>query len=109
VARASVAGLLAAGAGVDAIYAGDDEAAVGVLEALHEARVRVPEEVSVVGFDDQRLSAYLTPPLTTVRAPTEEVGRQATQQLIRLVRTGQADRLTLLATEIIIRRSCGCG
>ena len=93
----------------DAIFSGDDEAAVGVLEALQTAGKRVPEDVAVVGFDDQRLSAYLVPPLTTVRAPTERVGYEAAQQLVKLTRTGQAERLTLLPTEMIIRRSCGCG
>lgn len=109
VAAASVRNLLAAGVEMDAIFSGDDEAAVGVLEALQAAGKRVPQDVAVVGFDDQRLSAYLTPPLTTVRAPTERVGYEAAQQLVKLIRTGQADRLTLLSTEIIIRRSCGCG
>jgi LacI family transcriptional regulator len=109
VARASVRDLLAAEIQIDAIYAGDDEAAVGVLEALHEVGIHVPEGVSVVGFDDQRMSAYLTPALTTIRAPTEEVGRQAARQLVSLVRTGVAARLSLLPTEIVIRRSCGCG
>jgi DNA-binding LacI/PurR family transcriptional regulator len=100
---------LACSASVDAIFSGDDEAAVGVLEALQTAGKRVPEDVAVVGFDDQRLSAYLVPPLTTVRAPTERVGYAAAQQLVSLIRTGQAERLTLLPTEMIIRRSCGCG
>ena len=109
VASSSVRDLLAAGVALDGIYAGDDEAAVGVLEALRDAGVKVPADVSVVGFDDQRMSAYLTPALTTVRAPTEEVGRQAARQLIRLVRSGEADRLSLLPTEIVIRCSCGCG
>lgn len=109
VARDSVSRLLAAGVTFDAVFAGDDEAAVGVLDALREAGQRVPADVSVVGFDDQRLAAYLTPPLTTVRAPTEEVGRVAAQQLLKLIQTGQADPLTLLPTEIVIRRSCGCG
>jgi LacI family transcriptional regulator len=94
---------------LDAIFAGDDEAAVGALAALHDAGKRVPEDVAVVGFDDQTLAAYLNPPLTTVRAPTEEVGRQAARQLISLIRTGQADRLTLLPTDLVLRRSCGCG
>ena len=92
----------------DAVFSGDDEAAVGVLNALRLAGQRVPEDVSVVGFDDQRLSAFLTPPLTTVRAPTEKVGYEAVQQLLKLIRTGQADPLTLLPTEMIIRSSCGC-
>jgi DNA-binding LacI/PurR family transcriptional regulator len=109
VAATSVKHLLAAGVETDAIFSGDDEAAVGVLEALQTAGKRVPEDVAVVGFDDQRLSAYLVPPLTTVRAPTERVGYEAAQQLVSLIRTGQAERLTLLPTEMIIRRSCGCG
>jgi LacI family transcriptional regulator len=108
VASASLHGLLSAGVAMDAVFAGDDEAAVGVLSALREAGKRVPEDVAVVGFDDQRLAAYLTPPLTTVRAPTEEVGRIAAQQLLRLIQTGQAESLIFLPTEILIRSSCGC-
>jgi len=108
VARASIGTMLVAGVEMDAIFAGDDEAAIGVLFALQEAGRQVPEEIAVVGFDDLRSSAYLTPPLTTVRAPTERVGRKAAQQLISLLRTGQAQSLTLLPTEIVIRHSCGC-
>ena len=69
---------------------------------------RVPEDVAVVGFDDQNLAAVIYPPLTTVHTPTAEVGRAAAEQLLRLIRTEQADLLTLLPTEIVIRRSCGC-
>jgi LacI family transcriptional regulator len=107
-ARAAVRELVQRGTGFDAIFAGDDDSASGALAALAEAGIQVPQEVSVVGFDDQRSSAYLTPALTTVRAPTEEVGRAAAQQLINLLRGNQADPLTLLPTEIVIRRSCGC-
>jgi LacI family transcriptional regulator len=92
----------------DAVYAGDDEAAVGVLTALREFDRRVPEDVSVVGFDDVRTAPYLTPPLTTVRAPTEQVGYEAAKQLVSLVKEGRAEPLTLLPTEIVIRQSCGC-
>jgi DNA-binding LacI/PurR family transcriptional regulator len=69
VARATIEKLLAASVSFDAIFTGDDEAAVGALLALEARGVRVPEEVSVVGFDDQRLAVILHPPLTTVRAP----------------------------------------
>jgi DNA-binding LacI/PurR family transcriptional regulator len=100
--------LIANGLQFDAVFAADDESAIGVLEALKESDRLVPEQVAVVGFDDQPLSAFLTPPLTTVRAPTEEVGREAARQLISLIRTGQAQPLVLLQTEMIIRRSCGC-
>ncbi len=109
IAQASLARFISAGGDFDAVFSGDDESAIGVLNALQEAGKRVPQDVSVVGFDDQRLSAFLNPPLTTVRAPTADVGSTAARQLIRLIRTGEADLLTLLPTEIVIRRSCGCG
>jgi LacI family transcriptional regulator len=107
-AQATTARLLASGIAIDAVFAADDESAVGVYAALRAAGRRVPEDVAVVGFDDQRFSAYLTPPLTTVRAPTGEVGRTAARQLVRLVRGEPADPLTMLSTEIVIRCSCGC-
>jgi LacI family transcriptional regulator len=108
IAQGTIERMLADGVHFDAIFTGDDEAAVGVLATLEARGVRVPEDVSVVGFDDQRLAAILHPPLTTVRAPTEQVGREAARQLIKLIRTGDADPLTLLPTELILRRSCGC-
>jgi LacI family transcriptional regulator len=108
VAQTTMMELILAGVEFDAVFAGDDDAAIGVLAALREMGKRVPEDVSVVGFDDQRSSPYLTPSLTTVRAPTEEVGRVAARQMINLIRGRQADPLTLLPTEIVIRNSCGC-
>jgi DNA-binding LacI/PurR family transcriptional regulator len=92
----------------DAIFTGDDDAAIGTLNALKEAGLRVPEDVSVVGFDDSRLSSFLNPPLTTVQAPTEMVGRTAAQLLFNLLQEQPAESATLLPTQIIIRRSCGC-
>jgi DNA-binding LacI/PurR family transcriptional regulator len=92
----------------DAVFAGDDDAAIGVLRALTEHGLCVPEDVAVVGFDDLRLSAFLTPPLTTVRAPTEAVGQIAAERLFELLKDEGSDGVVLLPTEIIIRRSCGC-
>lgn len=108
IAYASVARLLADGVVFEAVFSGDDEAAVGVYQALRAAGKQIPQDVAVVGFDDQRLAEVMTPPLTTVHAPTAEVGAEATRQLIRLIKTGQAEPLTLLPTEVIIRQSCGC-
>ncbi len=96
------------GVQIDAVFAGDDESAIGVFAALSCAGKRVPEEIAVVGFDDIDLARYLNPALTTVRAPIEQVGREAIRQLVQLVRGGQADPLVLLPTEPVIRRSCGC-
>jgi LacI family transcriptional regulator len=92
----------------DGIFTGDDESAIGVLAALKEAGMRVPEDISVVGFDDSRLAPFVDPPLTTVRAPTEEVGRTAARELFNLIYERPAERVTLLATKTVLRRSCGC-
>jgi LacI family transcriptional regulator len=92
----------------DAVFTGDDDSAIGVINALYEKGYRVPDDISVVGFDDLRLSAFLTPPLTTVNAPTELVGRTAARQLFDLLTNKKVDLVTLLPTEIVIRRSCGC-
>jgi DNA-binding LacI/PurR family transcriptional regulator len=92
----------------DAVFTGDDDSAVGVVNALREAGYRIPEDISIAGFDDLRLSAFLTPPLTTVNAPTELVGRTATRHLFDVLAGREVDMVTLLPTEIVIRRSCGC-
>jgi LacI family transcriptional regulator len=99
---------LKAGLGFDALFAGDDAAAIGALTALSRAGVRVPQDVALVGFDDTFLSRYLNPPLTTVRAPVEQVGQEAVRQLVNMIRTGWADPMVLLPTKLVVRRSCGC-
>jgi LacI family transcriptional regulator len=100
--------MLQQGVGLDAIFAGDDEAAAGTLRALKQSGRGVPDEVAVVGFDDVSFAQHLTPALTTVRAPIEQVGRAAVHQLLRLLHGQPAERLTLLPTELVIRESCGC-
>jgi LacI family transcriptional regulator len=92
----------------DAVFCGDDDAAIGVLRALHEKKIRVPEEVSVVGFDNLGFSPFLTPSLTTVGAPTEDVGRIAAEKLFSIFEQQFPEELTLLPTELIFRHSCGC-
>ena len=94
---------------IDAIFAGDDEAALGAIIALWRAGKCIPEDVAVVGFDDGPISHHLASvPLTTVHAPIEQAGLAAARQLVRLIRTGRADPLVLLPTELVVRQSCGC-
>jgi LacI family transcriptional regulator len=95
-------------AACDGIFSGDDDAAIGVLGALQELGIKVPSQVSVAGFDDQSFSVYLNPPLTTVRAPTEEVGQKAADILFDLIGGTSVEPLLLLPTEIVYRKSCGC-
>jgi DNA-binding LacI/PurR family transcriptional regulator len=106
--RKAIETLLKKGVQFDAVFAGDDGTAIGALAALNQADLRVPEDVAVVGFDDMLPSRYLNPPLTTVRAPTEQVGQEAVKQLVRRIHTGQAGAEVLLPTELVIRQSCGC-
>jgi len=65
-----------------AIFAGNDEMAAGVLQAARQLGIRVPEDVSVVGFDDFQIASRLWPTLTTVRTPTREIGRLAVERLM---------------------------
>ncbi|RME82460.1 MAG: LacI family transcriptional regulator [Caldilineae bacterium] len=108
IAQQAVTAWLEQGVKPDAIFAGDDEAATGTIMALQAAGLRVPEDVAVVGFDDVYLAHPLMPPLTTVHVPIEAVGREGVRELVRLIAGGEPEPLTLLPTELVIRRSCGC-
>ena len=105
---ATIQRLLSDGRNFDAIFAGDDDSAIGAMRALKLAGRLIPQEVAVVGFDDVPFARYLSPALTTVRAPIEEIGREAVRQLTRLMNGEQAQALTLMRTELVIRESCGC-
>jgi DNA-binding LacI/PurR family transcriptional regulator len=105
---AAIQKMLSHGIKFDAIFAGDDDSAIGAIRALKMAGRRVPQDVAVVGFDDVPFARYLTPALTTVRAPIEQVGREAVRQLVRQLNGEQANPLTLMRTELVIRESCGC-
>jgi DNA-binding LacI/PurR family transcriptional regulator len=90
---------------VDAVFAASDLMAAGALRALRAAGRRVPEEVAVVGFEDSAVARYAQPPLTTVRQPIEEMGRQATRLLLAKV-AGQACGMHLvLDVELVVRAS----
>jgi len=76
---------LAVAGDVTAVFAANDDMAVGLIRALLEAGLRVPEDVSVVGFDDIPVSAYVTPPLTTVRQPFDAVAREGLRLLVQAI------------------------
>ena len=108
VAQDSVTKWLGQGINFEAIFASDDDSATGAINALQRAGLRVPEDIAVVGFDDIYISQYLSPPLTTIRAPIELAGFTAARQLIRLLHQEIVEPLVLLPTQLIVRRSCGC-
>lgn len=107
-AQKAVESLLARNVPFDAIFAGDDDSAIGAILALQKAGRHVPEEVAVVGFDDLPMARFCNPPLTTVRAAIDEAGKRATNMLAELIQNGRTETMVLLPTELVIRKSCGC-
>lgn len=105
---AAIQKILADGIAFDAVFAGDDDSAIGAMRAIKMAGRLIPQEVAVVGFDDVPFARYLSPALTTVRAPIEGIGREAVRQLAHLMTGQPAQALTLMRTELIVRESCGC-
>ena len=95
-----------------AVFVGNDHMALGVMRALAEAGVRVPEDIAVAGFDDIETARYLTPPLTTMRVDTFELGARAVDRLLLIV-TALAQGVPLermhqvLPATLVIRGSCG--
>ncbi len=90
-----------------AIFASNDVMAFGVIDAVRNKGLRVPEDVSVVGFDDIPPSSLMRPALTTVKQPLEKMGRLATQMLIDMLKApGVVPRRIELPTELVRRDSC---
>jgi LacI family transcriptional regulator len=105
-------GLLGASALLDleepptAIFTGNDEIALGVIEAARARGLRIPEDLSVVGFDDTDLARMASPPLTTVRQPLREMGGAALRTALRLVNGDKVESHHIeLATELVVRAS----
>jgi LacI family transcriptional regulator len=107
--RQAVQTMLASGRRPQAIVCGNDEMAIGAISALRSARLRVPIDVAVTGFDDIAASRHLRPALSTVRQPMRELGERSVQVLFdRLSHPAGPRRSTVLPTRVVIRASCGC-
>jgi LacI family transcriptional regulator len=91
-----------------AVFAFNDNAAIGTLNAARRHGLRVPEDLSVVGFDDTFQATIVTPMLTTVRQPLAELGRLGVSLLMRLIEGQRLDALRIeLATTLVVRDSTG--
>jgi LacI family transcriptional regulator len=93
----------------DAVFAANDVMAIGCLFALTEAGIRVPQDIALAGFDDIPIARFVTPPLTTVRAQTTELGRQSLEELARAIEAPDSIKgmKHTLGTQLVIRASCG--
>lgn len=90
-----------------AIFAANDQSAIGVIKAAHEAGLRIPDDLSVVGFDGIPEAAFMSPALTTVEQSMDKMGYVATEMLIRLIQGESLDsHLYKMPTRLIIRDSC---
>jgi LacI family transcriptional regulator len=93
----------------DAVVCANDQMAIGVLQALARAGVRVPAEVAVTGFDDIFVGGLVEPGLSTVHQPMRLLGEQACARLLeRIASPGLPHEVQLLPTELVLRSSCGC-
>lgn len=91
---------------VTAVFAANDQMALGILRALHERGCGVPDQVSVVGFDDMAEASHFWPPLTTVHQHFEDVGRHSVDRLVRGITQGLVASATVLVpTRLVVRAS----
>ncbi|NRF92732.1 LacI family DNA-binding transcriptional regulator [Paenibacillus frigoriresistens] len=89
-----------------AVFCCNDEMALGAMKAVSEAGMSVPKDISVVGFDDTVFAAYVTPALTTVRRPIEQISREGALRLLGNIENKQHEtEQLLLKTELIVRES----
>jgi DNA-binding LacI/PurR family transcriptional regulator len=89
-----------------AVLASNDLTAIGIMGAIQAAGLRVPEDISVVGFDDIALSSFMQPPLTTIRLPRAEIAEWAFTSLYAASHRGEKQGIThMVSTELVIRQS----
>lgn len=104
--RAGMRALLERDSDISAVFAATDELAIGAMSALHEAGLSVPRDVSIVGFDDIDISAYLTPALTTIRQPILEMGKMTARMISTLIAGNEdVDAATAFGYELVVRGS----
>lgn len=87
-----------------AIFAGNDAMAVGAYQAIFQKGMKVPDDISIIGYDDIDLSPYMIPPLTTIHQPKDKLGKQAVDQLIYRMDNPEADASILVLTPELIER-----
>ncbi|GAB7126895.1 LacI family DNA-binding transcriptional regulator [Silvimonas sp. JCM 19000] len=100
----AVAQLLESRQHFTALFAANDQMAIGARLAFYRRGIRIPEDVSLIGFDDLPAASFCTPPLTTVRQPVYEIGYQSASALMRLLRGEKCEPIALPLT-VVVRES----
>lgn len=91
---------------VTAIFAQNDMMAIGIMKALKEKGLKIPEDIAVIGFDNIPLASFVTPMLSTVAVPIYELGRTAMRIMSDLQSGHEISRITTLPTKLLLRQSC---
>lgn len=92
----------------DAIFAVNDPVAIGAFQRIKEAGLRIPEDIGIVGFSNNKITALVDPPLTTVNQPSFEMGKKSAELLIEMIESGKqlaSPKTIILETELVIRSS----
>ena len=100
--------LVRSGEPFSAVFVASDNVAIGAKAALREMNLRIPEDISIVGFDNIPWAQYSDPPLTTIQLPAEAIAQSACTLLLDLIKEGKSDEQhqVILDTQLIIRKSC---
>jgi diguanylate cyclase (GGDEF)-like protein len=100
--------IIASGATCTALVVSDDSSAIGAMQAIRDAGLRIPRDLAVIGFDDQPDALAQVPPLASIGAPLAEVGQQALTSMLAHLRGERALESLQLPTALTPRQSCGC-
>ena len=90
---------------IDGIFCGNDLIAIGVIKALKEKKIRVPEDIKIIGFDDISIAQYLDPPLTTMKQPIYQMGEEAIDMLVAIIENKGIELTKILKSKLIRRGS----
>lgn len=97
--------LLARGVPIDGLFAANDQMASGAYSVLQEFGLRIPEDIAVVGFDDDYFATSVSPALTTIHHPIAELGEKMAELLVGLIEGRETERISLLPTSLVVRDS----
>lgn len=89
----------------EAVFASNDAMAVGAYQALYQAGLSVPDDISIIGYDDIDLAPYMIPPLTTIHQPKDELGKLAVDTLLYRMDNPESNPKLLVLTPTLIERS----
>ena len=90
-----------------AFFLANDSIAIGAYKAVEEHKLSIPEDISIVGFNDISITQYMSPPLTTVKIYTDFMGETTVSLLMERIRDGRKlSKKVILPTELVIRKSC---